>query len=99
MDKKFSPYAGLGLGLSVIETPEFSGVDEFGNEVVLIPSEKKGNFALSPRAGIAIGGFKAEFAYHIAGKTPDSDIINEVVSGQKFNFYTIALKYRYTFEM
>jgi len=89
MDNNFSPFAGLGLGLSNIVRPEV-----LINDVVVLEEKKKVNFALSPRVGFVAGGFHMEFIYNIAGKTPK--IENE--PGRRYNFWSLSLGYRYVLE-
>ena len=95
MEKNFSPFAGLGLGLSNIVRPEVTGTDINGNTVVLLEEKRKINFAASPRIGFVAGGFHMEFIYNLAGKTPDIGS----VEGQTYNFWTVSLGYRYIFDM
>lgn len=57
LDRGFSPFVGLGLGVATVES-----VFSEGNKV---------NLAISPRAGFVAGGFHMEFIYNLAGKTPN----------------------------
>jgi len=97
MDGSFSPFGGLGLGLSRIERPEATFYDENGNEIGGIEGKKKFNFAVSPRVGFVAGGFHMEFIYNLAGKEPNVDV--EGIEDFSYNFWTISLGYRYSFEL
>ncbi len=83
------PYVGVGIGGNRISTPEF----EVNGVPVL--AYNKFNLHVTPRAGVMFGGFGMEFAYHLAGKTPEVPE-RAFLSDQKFNFYDIKLKYIYT---
>jgi hypothetical protein len=96
---KVRPYVGLGLGVAKLSTPELSGTDANGASVVLVPEESKFNLGVSPRIGLMIKNFGIEFAYNIAGKTPNSTTFNVATNNKPFNFYSINLKYSYPFEL
>lgn len=95
---KVTPYAGFGIGIARIETPEITFTNSDGTPST-IPSEGKTNLALSPKAGLALGNFKIEFAYNIAGKTPETEYINVEESDQPFNPWNLSFKYIYPFEL
>lgn len=94
---KFRPFAGLGIGLSSVVTPEITMVDAAGNESVVTPEEKRNNFGIVPSAGFMIGNFGLEANFNVAGKTPKSTAQNVNFGNKSFNFYNISAKYIYTF--
>jgi hypothetical protein len=95
---KVRPYGGLALGLARLSTPEITFTDSNGQSST-IESETKSNLAVSPRLGLMLGKFGLEFSYNLAGKTPKSTVLNVGTSDKAFNFYSINLKYTYTFEI
>lgn len=97
LDSKVTPYAGLGLGLSRISTPEQTYT--INSETTTIPSESKVNLGISPRVGLMLGGFGIEFTYNLAGKTPISEFSNVTASDKTFNYYTVVLKYAFSFDL
>ncbi|MFK7808089.1 MAG: outer membrane beta-barrel protein [Saprospiraceae bacterium] len=97
LDKNFSPFVGLGLGLSTIVRDEVVGFDQAtGEEFTILEEKTKFNFAASPRLGFVAGGFHMEYIYNFAGKTPATEFDE---GGQTYNFWTISLGYRYIFEL
>jgi hypothetical protein len=92
---KVRPYAGLGLGVAKLSTPELTFTS--GGKTTTIPEESKINVGISPRIGLMLGNFGVEFNYTLSGKTPKSTVINVVTSDKAFNFYAITLKYIYPF--
>ncbi|MFT4665885.1 MAG: hypothetical protein ACI9XB_002842 [Gammaproteobacteria bacterium] len=95
IDNSFSPFAGLGLGLSNIVRPEVLIVDSAGNESVLVGKDNRINLAVSPRVGFVAGGFLMEFIYNFAGKEPSVEGLETFT----YNFWTLSLGYRYIFEL
>ncbi len=93
MDNNFSPFGGLGLGVSKISTPEVSS-----GGTVILPEEKRFNLAISPRVGFVAGGFHMEFIYNLAGKTPKVENVIGNAGEDTYNFWTISLGYRYMFD-
>lgn len=91
-DKKVRPYAGLGLGLAQVSTPEVTV-----NGSVAYAKVKKNNFSLSPRLGIMLGNFGVEFQYNLAGKTPKETSLGQADKG--FSFWTLNLGYVYTLDL
>jgi hypothetical protein len=96
LTKKFRPFVTLGLGGSIISTPEIEITS--GGQTTTIPSEKKFNLAVSPRFGFMLGNFGFEYGYNICGKTPKSEYQNVTSGNKAFNFYHIVIKYVYPFE-
>lgn len=60
VDRSFSPYGALGLGVSVFETPEMT----YGNDVV-IPADKSYSLGLRPEIGLDLGGFVISASYFV----------------------------------
>jgi hypothetical protein len=98
MDKVFRPYVTLAAGVGIISTPEITTTTSTGGTST-IPSEKKANLCISPRAGFMIKNFGFEFGYHFSGKTPKTEYLNVATSNKPFTFFNIVLKYVYTFEI
>lgn len=98
-NKKVKPYAGLGLGVAKISTPEILATNASGAMEVWIPAESKFNFVLSPRAGLMLGNWGLECIYNVAGKTPKSTQLNVSSSNKGFNFYTVSLRYSHSFKL
>lgn len=96
-DKKFRPYVTLAAGVGIISTPEITTTT--GSGTTTIPSEKKANLCISPRAGFMINRFGFEFGYHFSGKTPKTEYLNVATSNKPFTFFNILIKYVYTFEI
>ncbi len=97
MDKVFRPYVTLAAGVGIISTPEITITTNTGTST--IPSEKKANLCISPRAGFMINNFGFEFGYHFSGKTPKTEYQNVATSNKPFTFFNIMIKYVYTFEI
>tara|TARA_B100000965_G_C19544850_1_gene737285 strand:- start:285 stop:908 length:624 start_codon:yes stop_codon:yes gene_type:complete len=60
----FSPYAGLGLGLSQFSTPDVTYTDASGNESTTY-GKTVSSFGIRPEFGIDIEGFLLSVAYFI----------------------------------
>ena len=97
MDKVFRPYVTLAAGVGIISTPEITITTSTGTST--IPSEKKANLCISPRAGFMINNFGFEFGYHFSGKTPKTEYQNVATSNKPFTFFNIMIKYVYAFEI
>ena len=75
LDKKFSPYFGLGMGLYNVEFPTVTITDGNGNTTV-IEGENKVNFGFAPELGLQMGWFTLGAKYSLAGKLPGGSDIN-----------------------
>lgn len=58
VDNTFSPYAALGLGVSVFETPEVTS-----GTTILIPADKSFSLGLRPEIGLEISGLLLSVSY------------------------------------
>jgi len=87
----FSPFGGLTLGVSTLETPETSI-----NGQVTNPAEKGSGFAIQPTVGLAFGGFYISADYLIPTniKLKDDPLNRE----GKIGYLAVNLGYRYTID-
>lgn len=88
VDSKVSPYFSLGLGLSHLETPQWtSGTD------VLVPADHAFSIGLRPEVGIELGGLILSVSYFTPMKYSVESLAGEF-KGTAGSF-TIGLGYRY----
>ena len=73
-DRKFSPYAGLGLGLAVFSTPDVTITDNITGSSTLVPGASAFSLGLAPELGLHISNFVISVAYIVPMKyTINSD--------------------------
>ena len=76
-DRKFSPYAGLGLGLAVFSTPDVTITDNITGSSTLVPGASAFSLGLAPELGLHISNFVISVAYIVPMKyTINSDTGN-----------------------
>ncbi len=78
LDKKFSPYASLSLGLAQLQTPDVTS----GDGSILVEGETASNFGIKPEVGIYLGGFRITVAYFAPMKY---EITDETAGNIQFN--------------
>ena len=92
-EEGFTPFVGLGIGLTQLLTPEFTITDATGNSVT-VPEQNGGGFGIMPEFGLSFGKFFVSALYQLPAKLEIEDVISEKSVGA----LNINIGYRYAFD-
>jgi hypothetical protein len=91
LEGDFTPYAGLALGYSNVETPEVSSGDN-----IIKKQANAGNLGLRPEVGIDLNGLQLSVAY-LVPMNYSKEVENAFIIDDSMGYLKFSIGYAYAF--